>query len=368
MAYNLLLSWNNLDKLFLVHKNILSHLTEAVLLFNRNLELTYINSAGEILLADSKKHLLGLHANTLFRMSGSNLLIDLQQCLNQEDPLFDREIKFARLNQSCKVNISATPLFSNNQVNEVLVEIQQVDRQLRISKEEQLFAQQNISRLLIKGLAHEIKNPLGGIRGAAQLLELELKNGDLTEYTQIIIQESDRLKALMDKMLGPKKPAKKELMNIHEVLERVRQLVNIEANHKITLITDYDPSIPDLEADKNQLIQVVLNIVQNAVQAMHHKGRITLKSRILRQLTIGKKTYKLTAKIDIIDNGPGIHSDIMNHIFYPMVSSRADGTGLGLSIAQSLIHQHNGFIECESEPGNTIFSIFLPLVSDHEKD
>ena len=351
-----------------MYKNILAHLNEAILLFNRNLELIYINGAGEILLADSEKHLLGLTANTLFKSSGSSLLIDLQQCLNQEEPLIDREIKFVRLNQTRQVNVSATPLFHNNHVNEVLVEIQQVDRQLRISKEEQLFTQQNISRLLAKGLAHEIKNPLGGIRGAAQLLEIELNDEDLKEYTQIIIQESDRLKALMDKMLGPKKPSKKELLNIHEVLERVRHLVNSEANHHIIIKTDYDPSIPDFKADKNQLIQVVLNIVQNAVQAMHHKGVITLKSRVLRQLTIGRKHYKLTAKIDISDNGPGISNEMMSHIFYPMVSNRADGSGLGLSIAQSLIYQHNGFIECESEPGNTVFSIFLPLVKEDAKE
>lgn len=351
-----------------MYKNILAHLNESILLFNRDLELIYINGAGEILLADSEKHLLGLNANTLFKSSGSSLLIDLQQCLNLEEPLIDREIKFVRLNQARQVNISATPLFHNNHVNEILVEIQQVDRQLRISKEEQLFTQQNISRLLAKGLAHEIKNPLGGIRGAAQLLEIELNNEDLKEYTQIIIQESDRLKALMDKMLGPKKPSKKELLNIHEVLERVRNLVSSEANHNIIIKTDYDPSIPDLKADKNQLIQVVLNIVQNAVQAMHHKGVITLKSRVLRQLTIGRKLYKLTAKIDISDDGPGINNEIMNQVFYPMVSSRAEGTGLGLSIAQSLIHQHNGFIECESEPGNTIFSILLPLVNEDDKE
>ncbi|KAF3981756.1 MAG: nitrogen regulation protein NR(II) [Methylococcales symbiont of Hymedesmia sp. n. MRB-2018] len=350
-----------------MHKNILAHLNEAILLFNRQLELIYINAAGEILLADSEKHLLGLTANSLFKSSGSSLLIDLQQCLNLEDPIVDREIKLVRPNHTIKVNISVTPLFHNNVLNEILVEMQQVDRQLRISKEEQLFAQQNMSRLLAKGLAHEIKNPLGGIRGAAQLLELELEDQDLQEYTQIIIQESDRLKALMDKMLGPKKPAKKELLNIHEVLERVRHLVNIEAN-KIIIKTDYDPSIPNLKADKNQLIQVVLNIVQNAVQAMHHKGTISIKSRVLRQLTIGRKHYKLTAKIDISDNGPGITSEMMSQIFYPMITSRAEGTGLGLSIAQSLINQHNGFIECESEPGNTIFSIFLPLVNADEKE
>jgi len=349
-----------------VHQKILAHLNGAILLFNRQLILTYINTAGEILLADSAKHLLGLSANKLFKSSDSALLNDLQQCLTMNEPLVDRELNLTQLNQVTTINFSATPLIENGQLNEILVELQQVDRQLRISKEQQLIAQQNVSRMLAKGLAHEIKNPLGGIRGAAQLLDLELQDPELKEYTQIIIQESDRLKSLMDKMLGPNKPSKKDTLNIHEVLERVRQLVNVEVSNEIIISIDYDPSIPQLKADKNQLIQAVLNIVQNAVQAMQKTGKITLKTRIQRNMTIGRKQYKLTAKIDIIDNGPGIDSSLMNQIFYPMISSRAEGTGLGLSIAQSLINQHNGLIECESEPGNTIFSIYLPLENNHE--
>ncbi|MCF6250477.1 MAG: nitrogen regulation protein NR(II) [Methylococcaceae bacterium] len=349
-----------------MHQKILAHLNGAILLFNRQLILTYINTAGEILLADSAKHLLGLSANKLFKSSDSALLNDLQQCLTMNEPLVDRELNLTQLNQVTTINFSATPLIENGQLNEILVELQQVDRQLRISKEQQLIAQQNVSRMLAKGLAHEIKNPLGGIRGAAQLLDLELQDPELKEYTQIIIQESDRLKSLMDKMLGPNKPSKKDTLNIHEVLERVRQLVNVEVSNEIIISFDYDPSIPQLKADKNQLIQAVLNIVQNAVQAMQKTGKITLKTRIQRNMTIGRKQYKLTAKIDIIDNGPGIDSSLMNQIFYPMISSRAEGTGLGLSIAQSLINQHNGLIECESEPGNTIFSIYLPLENNHE--
>ena len=347
-----------------MHKKILAHLNEAILLFNRQLILTYINAAGEILLADSAKHLLGLRACTIFK-SSDLLLSDLQQCLKKNEPLVDRELNFSYLKQSMMVNFSATPLQENGQLHEILVELQQVDRHLRINKEEQLQSQQNISRMLVKGLAHEIKNPLGGIRGAAQLLDFELEDPELKEYTQIIIQESDRLKSLMDKMLGPNKPSIKEMLNIHEVLERVRQLVTVEGRNDISIYTDYDPSIPNLKADKNQLIQSTLNIVQNAVQAMHQGGTIILKTRIQRHMTIGRKRYKLTAKIDIIDNGPGISHELMNQIFYPMISSRPEGTGLGLSIAQSLINQHNGLIECDSEPGNTTFSIYLPLENNH---
>lgn len=348
-----------------MYKKILDHLNEAILLFDKDLRLTYINAAGEMLLADSAKHLLGQTAHKLFKTSHSTLFNDLLPRLYSHEPLVDRELILERLSQSITVNLSATPLLEDGQLNEILIELQQVDRHLRITKEEQLLAQQNTSRMLVRGLAHEIKNPLGGLRGAAQLLDLELHDPELKEYTQIIIAESDRLQDLMDKMLGPNKPAHKSQLNIHEVLERVRQLVVAEANHGIMLNTNYDPSIPEIFADKNQLIQAILNIVRNAVQAVQNHGLITIKTRIQRHMTIGRKRYKLTIKIDIIDNGPGIKPELMGQIFYPMITGRAEGTGLGLSIAQSLINQHNGLIECESEPGNTVFSIYLPLETNH---
>lgn len=345
-----------------MYKKILDHLNEAILLFDKDLLLTYINPAGEILLADSAKHLLGSPAHKLFKTSNTSLLFDdLLQRLHLHEPLVDRELILERLNQSITVNLSATPLQENGELNEILIELQQVDRHLRITKEEQLLAQQNTSRMLVRGLAHEIKNPLGGLRGAAQLLDLELQDPELKEYTQIIIAESDRLQDLMDKMLGPNKPAHKNPLNIHEVLERVRQVVAAETNNTIVLRTDYDPSIPELSADKNQLIQALLNIVRNAVQAIQNEGEIVIKTRIRRHMTIGRKRYKLTIKIDITDSGPGIKPELMGQIFYPMITGRAEGTGLGLSIAQSLINQHNGLIECESEPGHTVFSIYLPL-------
>ncbi len=348
-----------------VHKRILDHLNEAILLFDKDLLLIYINPAGEILFADSAKHLLGNPAHKLFKASLNPLFSDLLQRLHQNEPLVDRELMLDRMNQSITVNLSATPLLEDGKLSEILIELQQVDRHLRITKEEQLLAQQNTSRMLVRGLAHEIKNPLGGLRGAAQLLEQELRDPDLKEYTQIIIAESDRLQELMDKMLGPNKPAHKSSLNIHEVLERVRQLVTVEAGSNISLESDYDPSIPELFADKNQLIQALLNIVRNAIQAIQTTGRIIIKTRIQRHMTIGRQRYKLTVKIDIIDNGPGIKPELMGQIFYPMITGRAEGTGLGLSIAQSLINQHNGLIECESEPGHTVFSIYLPLLDSH---
>ncbi|WP_305907020.1 nitrogen regulation protein NR(II) [Methylomarinum sp. Ch1-1] len=347
------------------HKKILDHLNEAILLFDNELNLTYINSAGEILFADSAKHLTGHSAKALFRPCNSSLYNNLRHCLNSQESLVDRELPLNRINQTLTVNFSATPIIEKGQITGVVVELQQVDRHLRITKEEQLLAQQNTTRMLIRGLAHEIKNPLGGLRGAAQLLDQELEDADLKEYTQIIIAESDRLQGLMDKMLGPKNPAHKCWLNIHEALERVRQLVCAESQDDIILTADYDPSIPEIFADKNQLIQAILNIVRNAVQALKGHGEIILKTRVQRHMTIGRKLYKLTAKIDIIDNGPGIKAELMGKIFYPMITSRAEGTGLGLSIAQSLINQHNGLIECESVPGRTVFSIYLPLENNH---
>jgi len=344
-----------------MHKKILDHLSEAILLFNRQLILTYINSAGETLLADSSKHLVGRKAEDIFKFSTRSVLPHLRQSLINKEALVDREIILDNLKQNITVNLSITPLLDKDDGDEILVELQQLDQHLRITKEEQLIEQHHISRMLIRGLAHEIKNPLGGIRGAAQLLELELEGNELKEYTQIIIAEADRLKDLMDKMLGPNKPPQKNELNIHQVLERVRQLVIAETTGNINIECDYDPSIPFLQADKNQLIQAFLNIVRNAVQAININGKIILKTRVHRKMTIGRKNYKLLVKIDIIDNGIGIKEEMLGQIFYPMITGRAEGTGLGLSISQSLINQHHGLIECSSEPSHTIFSIYLPL-------
>lgn len=348
-----------------IEHRILDHLNEAILLFNHDLVLIYINTAGEMLFADSAKHLLDHSANSLFKSSNASLLNNLKHCQNMHEALVDRELPLNRINQTITVNFSATPILDLGKLTSIVVELQQVDRHIRITKEEQLMAQQNTSRMLIRGLAHEIKNPLGGLRGAAQLLDQELDDPELQEYTHIIIAESDRLQGLMDKMLGPNNPAHKSWLNIHEALERVRQLVSAESRKGIIITPDYDPSIPEIFADKNQLIQAILNIVRNAVQAFSGNGRITLKTRVYRHMTIGRKLFKLAAKIDIIDNGPGINPELMKDMFYPMISGRAEGTGLGLSIAQSLINQHDGLIECKSEPGCTVFSIYLPLENEH---
>lgn len=343
-----------------MHNKILDNINEAILLLNKDLKLTYINTAGEVLFEDSARHLIGKSAKDLFS-SDLMLIKDLSKCIEHIEGFFDREHTLDLLNKKITISFSATPIMENIDQPEVLIELQQLDRHIRISKEEQLLAQENISRMLMRGFAHEIKNPLGGLRGAAQLLELELQDNDLKEYTHIIIEEADRMKVLMDKMLGPNKVPNKVAMNIHEALERVRQLVQAEVSDAIVIKRDYDPSIPELKADKNQLIQAFLNIVRNAAQAIHEQGEITLRTRIYRQMTIAGRKHKLTARIDIIDNGSGIKPEMINQIFYPMITGRPDGTGLGLPIAQSIINQYNGIIECASSSINTTFSIFLPV-------
>ena len=241
----------------------------------------------------------------------------------------------------------------------------QVDRQLRISREEHLLSQHQATQALIKGLAHEIKNPLGGLRGAAQLLERELPDPALREYTRIIIDEADRLQALMNRMIGPSRMPTRARVNIHNVLEHVRGLVLAEYPSGPLVLRDYDPSIPELTADQDRLIQAFLNIARNAAAATGVDGQLELRTRVLRQFTIGSRRHRLVLLTEISDNGPGIPEEIKDRIFFPMVSGHPSGTGLGLAIAQELINQHGGLIEYESRPGNTRFYVYLPLESEH---
>ena len=346
-----------------MYKRLLDNLNTAVLLFDANLDLRYLNTAAEILLADSARQLLETSAEQLFKLSDVAFVSNLKHCQHTGEPLIDYGLELHRASHSIFVNFSVTPLGSENQVNEILVELLPIDNRLRISQEEQLHAQQNTARLMVQGLAHEIKNPLGGLRGAAQLLDLELPNDELKEYTQVIIEEADRLQNLVNRMLGSNELPNKKMLNIHVVLERVRWLAQTEVGENIKIHGDYDPSIPDLLGDKDQLIQAVLNIVRNAIQAISDSGNVTLRTRISRHVTIERQRYKLALRCEVIDDGMGISSDMLNKIFYPMVTGRVEGTGLGLSISQALISQHQGVIECSSEKGRTVFAIILPLLS-----
>jgi two-component system nitrogen regulation sensor histidine kinase GlnL len=240
----------------------------------------------------------------------------------------------------------------------LLAELRPIEQQLRQAREERLASEQQASRELIRNLAHEIKNPLGGLRGSAQLLERELDKQELREYTQVIIKEADRLQALMDRMLTPHRTPRVEPLGIHEVLERVRQLV--QAEFPATRIElDYDPSLPEMQGDREQVIQAVLNIVRNAAQA--GAASVLLRSRALRQITVLRHRHKLALELQVIDDGPGIPEEIKDRIFNPLVSGREGGTGLGLSLAQTFVQYHQGVIEFESRPGRTIFRILLPL-------
>ena len=237
----------------------------------------------------------------------------------------------------------------------------QLDRHHQITREERLLTQIAYARNLVRRLGHEIKNPLGGLRGAAQLLECELPDAALREYTGVIIREADRLTALVDRMVGPRRPPRMEPVNIHEVTERVRALVNAETPASIVVERDYDPSIPELRADPELLIQAMLNIARNAVHALGEGGRIVLRTRVQRRVGIGVRQHRLMCRIEVADDGPGIPDDLVDSMFYPLVSGRDGGAGLGLSIAQSLVYEHGGIIECTSHPGETTFSILLPM-------
>jgi two-component system nitrogen regulation sensor histidine kinase GlnL len=249
----------------------------------------------------------------------------------------------------------------------ILVEMIEIEQQTRQDREERVMGQAEVTKELVRNLAHEIKNPLGGIRGAAQLLALDLPSPELLEYTQVIIHEADRLQTLVDRLLAPhRKPHVVSDVNIHEVCERVRSLVLVEHPRGLKVVRDYDASIPEFRGDREQLIQAVLNVVQNAAQALAERieqgdATIILRTRIARQVTIGKQRYRLALELHIQDNGPGVPEHLRDRIFYPLVSGRDGGSGLGLTLAQTFVQQHQGTIECDSEPGRTVFKIVIPL-------
>jgi two-component system nitrogen regulation sensor histidine kinase GlnL len=247
----------------------------------------------------------------------------------------------------------------------LLVELRHIDQQLKIAREERLLEQQQANRELIRSLAHEIKNPLGGIRGAAQLLERELDRAQLIEYTQVIIGESDRLQSLVNRLLTPHRLPSYRRTNIHEVLVRVKGVVQAEFP-AIPIGCDFDTSLPEFEADPEQLTQALLNIVKNAAQALHGTTAgpdIQLQTRVARGVTLAKRRHRLALMVAVVDNGPGVAPEIRDKIFYPLVSGREGGRGLGLTIAQTFVAQHGGNIECDSVPGRTVFTILLPLES-----
>lgn len=344
-----------------LQQRILESLNSAVLLFDESMRLKYVNPAAETLFSVSARHMLNQPYQALIQES-ADLQFQLEEAFQSGRPFTRHEVNLDLGNDNhVMVDFTAVPLIEPGYATEILVELHSVDRLLRISREENQLAQQEATQKILRGLAHEIKNPLGGLRGAAQLLERQLDSEDLKEYTQVIIDEADRLQKLVNRILGPNNLPNKRSINIHHVLEHIRSLLLAEGKSNVSIVRDYDPSIPELQADPDQLIQAFLNITRNAYQALDEEGTITLRTRIERKYTLGKQRYDLVARIEIIDNGPGIPEDILDKIFFPMVTGRAEGTGLGLSIAQSLIQQHDGLIEVISVPGGTVFTVLLPI-------
>ena len=334
-------------------------LSSAVVFTDETKHIIYVNAGAENLFSVSERKLIG---QTLSHLLGSplTLLKAIERALNNNWSYTEHGFIAHPPDNTPPLHLDCTITPIDAPGARLLFEFRPIEAQLRVVREEQRLQQQQASRELIRNLAHEIKNPLGGIRGSAQLLERELQSPALHEYTQVIIAEADRLQDLMSRLLYTHQGRRPAPLNIHDVLEHVRRLILAEYEH-ITVIRDYDISLPPLMADREQLIQAILNICRNAAQALEGKGNITLRTRVARQMTLAKRRYKLVLLLQIIDNGPGIPKEIQDRIFYPLVSGRQGGSGLGLSVAQNIIEQHQGMIEVHSQPGQTNFSLLLPL-------
>ncbi|TRZ94204.1 MAG: PAS domain-containing protein [Rhodocyclaceae bacterium] len=339
-------------------------LSSAVVLVDAKLVIRHVNPAAENLFATSSRQLLG---HPLQQLVGDppELSTALDNALKNNWSYTGHNILITLAGDvQLHVDCTVTPVETSNA--RLLLEVRPIDQQLKATREEQLAQQQQANRELVRNLAHEIKNPLGGIRGSAQLLERELASEPLKEYTQVIIEEADRLQTLMQRLLSSHRVMQPALVNIHEILERVRRLIHAEY-HDVRVKRDYDTSLPDITGDREQLIQAILNISRNAAQAMQGKGEIIFRTRAARRVTLAKKHHQLALELQVIDNGPGIAADMCDKIFYPLVSGRENGSGLGLTIAQSFVQQHGGTIEVDSRPGSTCFSLMLPLARKNKE-
>jgi two-component system nitrogen regulation sensor histidine kinase GlnL len=340
-------------------------LETAVMLVDVHLVVQYLNPSAENLFELSNRNVAGVAIGRLFgedpKLTGAIQYAQRNNCSYTEHDLALVAGGRSKLHLTCTV----TPIEADDEGG-YLLEFRRIEQQLRIAREERLHDQTQANRELIRNLAHEIKNPLGGIRGAAQLLDRELERPNLHEYTQVIIKEADRLQSLVDRLLTPYRLPHPVWLNIHEVLERVRSVIGAEYPNGIAIHRDYDASLPPLKGDKEQLIQALLNIARNAAQALRGEGEITFRTRIVRQVTLARRRHRHAISVQISDNGPGVPDAIRERIFYPLVSGRDDGSGLGLTIAQNLISQHHGAITFESVPGNTCFTVLLPANGEDE--
>ena len=336
-------------------------LATAVVLLDRALDIRYANPAAENLFELSKRQLVGQPARSVFG-EASSLFDAIDRALVNRASYTEQELEIA-VGGRLRLHLAGTVSLVDLPEAALLLEFRHIDQQLKIAREERQLEQQQANRDLIRSLAHEIRNPLGGIRGAAQLLERELERRPLLEYTQVIIGEADRLQSLVDRLLTPHRMPKHQRVNIHEILTRVSSVVQAEFP-RVGMLTDFDISLPEFDADPEQLTQAVFNVVRNAAQALEGAlglPQIRLTTRVARGVTLARRRHRLVLALSIEDNGPGIAPSIRDRIFFPLVSGREGGSGLGLTIAQTFITQHNGAIECESVPGHTVFTILLPL-------
>ena len=347
---------------------ILDLLATAILVVDARSQVVSLNHAAADLLATSPAAAKGRALPSLVA-DGAAIEALLARCRAGEEPIALRAFGLspaARTDARYQVDVTLTPL-AGALPGGVLVEIADTTQPSRMTRDSALLVQQGGSRVMARQLAHEIKNPLGGLRGAAQLLERELPSDELREYTRVIIGEADRLCALVDSLLGPARPVRRERINVHEILDRVYRLARAEAPAGVGIERDYDPSLPLLTLDRDLLVQAMLNLARNAVQALAGRGRLTLRSRALTNATIGTERHRVVASLQFEDDGPGVPPELGETIFYPLVTARAGGTGLGLAVAQDIATRHGGIIEFDSRPGHTVFSLLLPMENAHDE-
>ncbi len=343
---------------------VLDLLATAILAVDESGRVCWLNARAADLLATGVAAARGRPLATLIE-GGERIESLVERCRASGESLALRGLELtpvARADVRYQVDLSLTPAGELASLpGGVLVEITDTTRPSRITRDAALLAQQGGSRVMARQLAHEIKNPLGGLRGAAQLLERELPSAELREYTRVIIREADRLHALVDSLLGPARPMRRESLNVHELIDHVYRLARAEAPPGVSVERDYDPSLPALSLDRDLMVQAMLNLARNAVQAVDGKGALVLRSRALTQATIGAERHRLVASLQFEDDGPGVPAELGETIFYPLVTARPGGTGLGLAVAQDIATRHGGIIEFNSRPGRTVFSLLLPM-------
>ncbi|MDG1461983.1 MAG: nitrogen regulation protein NR(II) [Gammaproteobacteria bacterium] len=338
---------------------LLANITTGILLVASDDSIIYLNAAAEALLGISARLAKGQCIQRV--RPGIEELHALLIRARDANVGHSREIKLWSPDQESQ-DVTVRVTLNDKPAGSLLIELSDATYRHQLDREVNLMNQHGVSRQIISQLAHEIRNPLGGLRGAAQLLERELPTAELKEFTGIIIREADRLAGLMNNLLGPIKPPRKDPINVHEVLEHVAVLIENEAHdHDLSLVRDYDPSLPDLLLDRDQMIQAILNIARNAMQSLDRGGELIIRTRALTNVMLGKERKKIIASIEIEDNGHGVPDDIRDSLFFPLVSGRSGGSGLGLPLAQDLVSRHNGLIEFTSQPGRTVFMLRLPL-------